>query len=112
MDQVGSPKPVAPAPEIAPPTEGESFTDWLSDAFQGMGGKTGFVSYAKANPNTVWPLLLKNGLAAFLKEDATKLKTLDDYSNEELEAMSSNDLKRLLLEAAKKCPNCGEKLEV
>lgn len=112
MDQVGLP---VVAPPIAPPPDSENYTDWLAGAFQGMGGKAGFIAYAKANSNAVWPLLIKNGLAAFLKEDV-KPKTIYDLSDEDILNMDTLELKKIFLASKDidpppghepRCPHCN-----
>lgn len=107
---------VLSAENNAPPTEGDNtqleLTSALQAAYVKMGSEKSFVAWAQKNPNLVYPMIAKLGIAQVAKTVAPPLKTLDDYSDDEIEAMSSNDLKRLLLEAAKKCPHCGEKLEV
>jgi hypothetical protein len=98
LDQVGSAKPIAPPIEdevLDTNIEGPS-SDWMRAAFHGMGGKKAFVQFCKANPALMWPQLVKNGLAQLLKEEPPP-KKLEEYSNAELEALSSNDIKRLLL---------------
>lgn len=96
--QVPPPDYEPPEPEIdlSQPGEGPN-TDWIKAAFHGMGGKKAFVTYCKKNPALMWPQLVKSGLLQYLKEEPPA-KKLGDYSSAELEALSSEDIKRLLLE--------------
>ena len=95
MDQVGSPKPGGLDTSTPKNMEAPS-TDWIKSAFQGMGGRKAFVDYCKANPATMWPLLLKGGLAQFLKDDPLP-KSVTELTDAEIESMSTNDLKRVVL---------------
>lgn len=85
-------------------------TDWIKSAFQGMGGRQAFVAYCKANPAQMWPLLLKGGLTQFLKEDV-KPKSAYELSDEEIQNLSTLELKKLLLAAKDICPHCKGSLK-
>lgn len=73
-------------------------TDWIRAAFNGMGGRKAFVAYCKKNPAQMWPLLLKGGLAQFLKEEPAA-KNLDELTLTDMQELSSAEIKLLLLKS-------------
>jgi hypothetical protein len=100
MHQVGSAKPIV-LPELEDIDDAEGLgptTDWIRAAFNGMGGRKAFVAYCKKNPAQMWPLLLKGGLAQFLKEEPVT-KNLDDLTLADMQEMSSAEIKLLLLKS-------------
>ena len=103
-DQVGSTKPEG---------FGESGTvdmeSALEAAYARMGGNAAFTEWAADNPGMVYPLMIKLGLTELSKRETER--PLHEYSNEELEVMSTAELARLMVGGAPKaCPACGHKL--
>ena len=56
-----------------------------------------FNAWAKANAGVYHTMLAKHNLARSMKEAPKALPDLDDLSDEQIEGMSSSDLKRILL---------------
>jgi len=71
--------------------------DGLAQAYAKMGGDMGFTEWASKNPGLVYPQMIKMGIALTAKTAPPALPDLDELSNEQIEGLSSNDLKRILL---------------
>jgi hypothetical protein len=88
---VGAPKPPPP-----PPKQQISIDDLVEGSISHETQEE-FNAWAKANPGVYFPMLAKHNLARDLKEPPKPKRNLEEYSLAELDAMSSNDIKRLLL---------------
>jgi hypothetical protein len=83
-----------------PPSAPLELTAALQAAYIKMGSEKAFVSWAQKNPNMVYPMIAKLGITNIAKVEAPPTKTLDSIPDEELAAMPSLMLKRLLLASA------------
>ncbi len=92
MDQVGTPK-----PEDSSDTPSLDLQSALQAAYKKMGSEKAFVEWAKKNPNLVYPMIAKLGIAQVAKTSPPTLPNLDDITDEQVATLSSNELKRILL---------------
>lgn len=92
MDQVGTPKPLAPESSAPLDLQGA-----LQSAYIKMGSEKAFTDWAKKNPSLVYPMIAKLGIAQVAKESAPPLPDLEALTDEQIATMSSTDLKRCLL---------------
>jgi hypothetical protein len=69
----------------------------LQAAYTKMGSEKAFVAWAQKNPNLVYPMIAKLGIANIAKIEPLPTKTLEEISEAELQLLPSNTIKRLLL---------------
>ena len=103
MDQVGTPKPEDPSD-----TPSLDLQSALQAAYKKMGSEKAFVEWAKKNPNLVYPMIAKLGIAQVAKESAPPLPDLEALTDEQIASMSSNDLKRCRTRPACRCCRPGK----
>jgi len=84
----------------APSTEELNMADLIKGAYNAAGGREAFEAEAKKNPTALFNAVLKMGVAQAAKQETPPLPALDALTDAEIEAMSSLDLKRLLLREA------------
>ena len=93
MDQVGTPKPESP---LDTQTQA-SIMEKLVEGSVTPKTQAEFNRWAAANPGAYFPLLAKHNLARNLKEQPKALPKLDEITDEDIATLSSNELKRILL---------------
>lgn len=87
--------------EDAAESEGPlNLVDALNAAHAHMGGRKAFLAWAAKNPQAVYPIMLKMGVAQVAKDEPAKLPDLDTLSPADIATLSSADLKRILLKSA------------
>ena len=94
MEQVGTPKPESP------PLDAQTQADIMSKLVEGSvtpQTQADFNKWAQQNPNAYFPLLAKHNLTRNLKESPKALPKLDEITDEEIASLSSNELKRVVL---------------
>ena len=95
LDDVGSPKPPNnSSPQSVTPLDLQSA---LQAAYKKMGSEKNFVDWAAKNPGLVYPQMIKMGIAITAKTAPPTLPKLNDLTDEQITALSSADLKRVLL---------------
>lgn len=98
LDEVGMPI----TPDVEPRT-GELDKDAILDKLveNSVTPKTqaGFNKWAEANPHSYYPMLAKHNLARLAKEQIKSLPDIAVLTEAEIEAYSSNDVKRMLLKS-------------
>ena len=92
MDQVGTPK-----PEDSSDTPSLDLQSALQAAYKKMGSEKAFVEWAKKNPNLVYPMIAKLGIAQVAKTSPPTLPNLEELTDEDIATLSSDDLKRIFL---------------
>lgn len=92
MDQVGTPK-----PEDSSDTPSLDLQSALQAAYKKMGSEKAFVEWAKKNPNLVYPMIAKLGIAQVAKTSPPALPNLEELTDEDIATLSSDDLKRIFL---------------
>ena len=95
LDDVGSPKP--PNNSSPQSVTTPDMADGLAQAYAKMGGDASFTEWATKNPALVYPQMLKMGIAITAKTAPPTLPKLNDLTDEQITALSSADLKRVLL---------------
>ena len=94
MEQVGTPKPEAP------PLDAQTQAEIMAKLVEGSvteQTQQDFNKWAQQNPNAYFPLLAKHNLTRNLKESPKALPKLDEITDEEIASLSSNELKRVVL---------------
>ena len=94
MDQVGTPKPEDPSD-----TPSLDLQSALQAAYKKMGSEKAFVEWAKKNPNLVYPMIAKLGIAQVAKTSPPTLPNLDDITEEDIATLPSDQLKLILLKS-------------
>ena len=87
-------------PIESPPLDAQSQADIMSKLVEGSvtpQTQLDFNKWAAANPGAYFPLLAKHNLTRNLKEQPKSLPKLDDLTDEDIASLSSNELKRILL---------------
>lgn len=93
LDDVGT--------EIPPPsTEELNMVAAIKAAFHKAGGQAAFEQEFAKNPQALYQAVLKMGVAQAAKQETPSLPPLDSLTDTEIEALSSLDLKKLLLREA------------
>lgn len=72
----------------------------LKKAYNAIGGQDALEAEARKNPTPLINAILKMGVAQVAKQETLPLPDLDTLTDAEIEAMSSTDLKKLLLREA------------
>lgn len=88
--------------EVEDVAEGEgplNLVDALNAAHAHMGGRKSFLAWAAKNPQAVYPIMLKMGVAQVAKDEPSRLPDLDTLSPKDLDAYSSAELKLMLLKS-------------
>lgn len=93
LDDVGTEIPL-------PSTDELNMAELIKGAYNAAGGREAFEAEARKNPAALFNAVLKMGVAQAAKQETTPLPPLDALTDAEIEAMSSLDLKRLLLREA------------
>ena len=94
LDDVGSPKPPNNSSPQSTPLDLQSA---LQAAYKKMGSEKNFVEWAAKNPALVYPQMIKMGIAITAKTAPPTLPKLNDLTDEDIASLSSNELKRILL---------------
>jgi len=89
--------PEPPVPEITPTDEELNMVALIREAFNHIGGTEQFKKEAAKNPGELYRAMLKMGVAQVAKEAPPTLPNLDDITDEQVATLSSNELKRILL---------------
>ena len=94
LDEVGT--------SIPTPTEQEelNMAEAIRAAFKKAGGQQAFEAEFAKNPSALYQAVLKMGVAQAAKQETTPLPPLDALTDADIAALSSLDLKRLLLREA------------
>lgn len=90
-EDIGQPKPSAPT-SVNLKTATQSAVDRL--------GHDAIAREIAANPGVYLPMILKHGLVQLSKQEPEPVPDIETLSDVELEALSSADLKRILLHSA------------
>ena len=91
LDEVGT--------SIPTPTEQEelNMAEAIRAAFKKAGGQQAFEAEFAKNPSALYQAVLKMGVAQAAKQETPSLPELHSLTDSDIEALSSLDLKRILL---------------
>jgi hypothetical protein len=93
LEQVGTPKPEV---ILEPSAKDQILEDLVANSITPK-TQAGFNKWAEQNPSLYYPMLAKHNLARLAKEQSPSLPKLEELSLADLNAYSSADIKRMLL---------------
>lgn len=98
--QVGHPKDQPPTAKRVAPTDSRTLVQEYMEVFHEIGGRDALVKQAKLNPMKFYDQLLKLLVAMEAPKATVAVQVnLAQLSHEEITALPSHEIKRLLLEA-------------